>query len=319
MLAGAVLAVAACSGPSPSPDAESESPGPVTTSPLALPSPSPGQQPRASSPFGLPPPQPSLSFTTSAEAEQHPAGTVTVAVDERRLNIGERVISLLVTNDTSAPLSVSAAMLTTPLYSEASIWTPGPTGSSTVNPGATVALPAPLPGPHCDSLSSSASVALTVDGSRRELDAADPHSVLARLHRQDCLELAVREVAALDLLPELTIAPDRRTAVVHVMVSPSGGGGTVLLEGFGNTTLLTEDRQRPWPRDISISGSDSPATLDIAVAPARCDPHALAEDKTGTKLPMDVSTEGRSGQLRLEPSPEFTRSVYAFVAGACGR
>ena len=269
---------------------------------------------------------------------------ISVTLDEQRLHIGEGVISVFVTNNTGASLSVSAVSLATPLFKEPSVWTPGPSGSSTLRPGATIAFPTALAAAQCDDNSAprdrpqeqphyqprgqapqpgtgqpeTANVLLTLNGQQHKFEATDPHASLDKLQREDCLEQAVREIALLDLMPALTVAADRRTAVVHLSIVPTGISGDLLLSGFGNTTLLTENPQQPWPRNISISGTDAPSIVDLAVTPARCDGHALAEDKAGTKLPVNVTTSHQSGQLRLEPSTDFTRSVYAFVSTACG-
>lgn len=280
-----------------------------------------------------PAPSPAATATSTGTATAA-LPEISVTVDEQRLNIGEGVVSIFVTNNTGGSLSISSATLTTPLFDEPSAWTPGPSGSSTLRPGATIALPAALAAARCDNISDqapqdqapqpdtsqpeTANVLLTVNGRQHEFEAADPHSALGRLQQQDCLEKAVREIAVLDLIPALTIAADGRTAVVHLSIVPTGISGDMLLSAFGNTTLLTESAQQPWPRNISISGTDAPTTVDLAVRPARCDAHALAEDKAGTKLPVNVTTSHRSGQLRLEPGTDFTRSVYAFVSAACG-
>jgi hypothetical protein len=252
-----------------------------------------------------------------------------VSLDEQRLNIGAGIISILVTNNTGAPISITAAALATPRFDEDSSWTPGPAGASTVRSGATVALPAPLAAARCGGSADSgqppdsgrpetATVLLTLNGLQHEFEAEDPHDALVRLQGQDCLERAMLAVASVVPMPTLSVAADGSTAVVHLSVIPTGVSADLMLANFGNTTLLAEDPQQPWPRNVAIAGTDPPTIVDLAVKPARCDPHALAEDKAGTKLPVKVATGQRSGELRLEPSGEFTRSVYAFVAKACG-
>lgn len=272
---------------------------------------------------------------------------VTVSLDERRLNIGEGVISIRVTNHGPVPISISGAAVATPLFEGTSDWVPGPSGSSTLRPGATLALPAPLAAARCDEIPNSAAtvsvpaaatvpatataqatatgsardatVRLTIDGVESLYNAPDPYSALARIQAQVCLERSVREVAALSLLPEVTVAPDGRTAVVHLSIVPTGKRGQILIIGAGTTTLLAENPQQPWPRNISVLGTEAPTIVELSVIPARCDPHALAEDKTGTKIPVEVTAGALSGRLRLEPSTPFTQSVYAFAASACSR
>ncbi|MBP3037877.1 hypothetical protein J2M53_16685 [Arthrobacter sp. zg-ZUI100] len=117
----------------------------------------------------------------------------------------------------------------------------------------------------------------------------------------------------------MDVAPDQRTAVVRLSVVPTGNGGDMELNGIRGTTLLTEDPEQPWPRNLSIAGTGSASVVEVSVLPARCDPHAIAEDKAGTRLPVDITAGEWSGQLLLKPDEEFTRSVYAFVTAACAK
>ncbi|MDN3482561.1 hypothetical protein QMA10_11580 [Arthrobacter sp. APC 3897] len=99
---------------------------------------------------------------------------------------------------------------------------------------------------------------LTVDGHEQEFTASDPYSTVQRLNQQDCLEQAVQEVAALDLLSELAIPPDQGTAVVRLSLVPTGSTGTFTITGFGTTTLLADDPGHPWPRNITVTGTGAP-------------------------------------------------------------
>lgn len=311
----------------------------------SVPGPEPNTGPQESQAAPSVPSAPYASLQPTAPETPEGSPPVTVALDERRLNIGESVISIRVTNHGPVPISISGAAVATPLYEGTSDWIPGPSGASVLRPGATVALPATLTAARCDEIPNSAAavpvpatatvpasasatatdsaqdatVRLTIDGVESLHNAPDPYSALARLQAQACLERFAREVAALTLLPEVTVAPDGRTAVVHLSIVPTGKRGQMLITGAGSTTLLAENPQQPWPRNISVLGTDAPTLVELSVLPARCDPHALAEDKTGTKIPVEVTAGALSGRLRLEPPTPFTQSVYAFVAAACSR
>lgn len=232
---------------------------------------------------------------------------------------------MLVTNNGPGPVDITAAELSTPLYTDTSRWIPGPSGHSILRAGTTVALPAPLTAAlNCDDSPElkttppvEATVLLTVDGQQQNYVAPDPYAALERLQQQDCLEQAVLDVAALELSPDVAVSPDGGTAVVRLSIVPTGNSGSITLKSFGGTTLLAEDPRQPWPRNISVNGSDGPIIVELSVLPARCDAHALAEDKTGTKLPIDIETSAGSGQVRLVPDPKFTGSVYSFVQSAC--
>jgi hypothetical protein len=100
-------------------------------------------------------------------------------------------------------------------------------------------------------------------------------------------------------------------------VTPSGGSGSVRVR-IDSTTLLSKAPERPWPREVAVEAADEASVIELQAVPARCDAHGLAEDKAGTRFPLEVEVAGaRSGQLRLEPPPEFTAAVYGFVRSAC--
>ena len=60
-------------------------------------------------------------------------------------------------------------------------------------------------------------------------------------------------------------------------------------------------------------------TIKLAVRPARCDAHALADDKRGTILPFAVATgDGREGRLELPAGDALKADLYAYYAERCG-
>ena len=87
--------------------------------------------------------------------------------------------------------------------------------------------------------------------------------------------------------------------------------------GLGGTPLLSEHPVAPWPEDILLNGEASPDRLALGITPARCDAHAVAEDKIGTLLPVRLSAGGVEGGLLLRPSRRLAAEIYAFVAEAC--
>ncbi|MFD1214794.1 hypothetical protein ACFQ36_22460, partial [Arthrobacter sp. GCM10027362] len=149
--------------------------------------------------------------------------------------------------------------------------------------------------------------------------APDPFGILQRSHTRDCLAQAAGRVAVLSLDPELTLAGNgtARSAVVGVHIAPTGGTGTFTIEGPAATTLLDEDAAHPWPRNVVVAGTGAPRTLKLHIVPARCDAHAVAEDRLGIKLPLHLSAGDYRGTLRLEPPPDLARAVYSFIASAC--
>jgi hypothetical protein len=57
--------------------------------------------------------------------------------------------------------------------------------------------------------------------------------------------------------------------------------------------------------------------LALRVRPARCDPHAVAEDKVGTLLPLTVAVGSREGVLKVAADGQLRAQLYDFVTQAC--
>jgi hypothetical protein len=56
----------------------------------------------------------------------------------------------------------------------------------------------------------------------------------------------------------------------------------------------------------------------LAVVPARCDVHAVAEDKRGTFLPVFARVDGAPQGPVYVPMPDSARSsIYGFVGDYC--
>ncbi|MCY1242619.1 hypothetical protein D9M72_555900 [compost metagenome] len=57
--------------------------------------------------------------------------------------------------------------------------------------------------------------------------------------------------------------------------------------------------------------------LSLRIRPARCDPHAVAEDKVGTLLPLRVDAGGRQGVLKVAAGAVLKARIYEFATAAC--
>jgi hypothetical protein len=289
-------------------------------------------------------PSPGASATPTASATSPSAAQpVAAEISQFRDNYSKQIIEIQLTNNTTASLTVLGAELTSPLFSSGIIWRPTD-GGVELPPGQAKSLPAPLPAPDCTLGSASASAggregAATVSLRLAAIagpagqqpataPAADPYGVLTRNNAEMCLAEAASAVAAFRLEPELEVSADARTAVVRLTITPrnSGTGGprTLTIDRIDGTTLLEEDPGAPWPRSVEVSsGGDGvggqSAVLRLLIRPARCDPHAVAEDKVGTLLPLRVRVGGREGVLKVEAGALLRGRIYDFVTSACGR
>ncbi|WP_246527824.1 hypothetical protein [Pseudarthrobacter albicanus] len=280
---------------------------------------------------------------------------VTAGINQFRDNYSRRIIEIQLTNNTAGPLTVLAAELESPLFPSGISW-PAPGGGMELPPGQPKSLPAALPAPDCGQGSAPAgsasgtaaavtatpgpadagpggpaTVSLRLAGpeGRTEQQAAvpapDPYGVLTRNNAEMCLAQAAAAVAGFRLEPDLEVSADGRTAVVRLTITPRrpAGGQLLTVDRIEGTTLLAEDQDVPWPRSVTVGAGGlrpGPATvLRLRIRPARCDPHAVAEDKVGTLLPLRVRVGGREGILKVDAGGLLRGRIYDFVTSACGR
>lgn len=156
--------------------------------------------------------------------------------------------------------------------------------------------------------------------------ATDPFGVLARNNAELCLTREASAVAAIALAPELEVAADGRTAVVRLLIQPraasgsgAAGAGELMIDRVEETTLLAEAPQAPWPHSLTLRTGGPSAEVRLGIRPARCDPHAVAEDKVGTLLPLRVRVADREGVLKIDAGNRLRGRIYDFVTKACGR
>ena len=287
------------------------------------------------------------SPTAAATASATSTGPVTAEISQFRDNYSKQIIEIQLTNTTGHALTVLGAELTSSLFAAPITW-PARTGGIELPPGQPKSLPAPLPAPNCGSpaapeaqpeaqpgagawatpgAAGDARVSLrlaTPEGTvpvPAMAPAADPFGVLARNNSELCLAREASAVASIALAQDLEVAADGRTAVVRLLLQPRAAGGTgeLVIDRIEETTLLAEAGQDPWPRSVTVRAGGAPAEVRLGIRPSRCDPHAVAEDKVGTLLPLQVSVAGRGGILKIDAGNQLRGRIYDFVTKACGR
>ena len=118
--------------------------------------------------------------------------------------------------------------------------------------------------------------------------------------------------------PELKVAADGRTAVVRLIITPTaqvGGPERLTIESIDETTLLAQSPSDPWPTNVTVGTVKQ--ELPLTIRPARCDPHAVAEDKVGTLLPLRITLGDRQGLIKVAASNDLRGRIYDFVTAAC--
>lgn len=160
--------------------------------------------------------------------------------------------------------------------------------------------------------------------------ADDQGGRIVDLHDAECFEQEVNDLATLSItgLPEVRTLGEALVADLVVEVTPGGGPGVLELVRVRNTTLLQlidpdTGERRPEGRQLdlmlpdAIRGEAAPHSVVLTVVPARCDAHAVAEDKQGTRFRFDVELDGREGTVGVSAPREVTVELYDFVQRAC--
>ena len=270
--------------------------------------------------------------TPTAEAS---AGPVTAEINQLRDNYSQQIIAIQLTNTTSGPVTVHGASVASPLFAGTIEW-PGTPGRIVLPPGLTKILPAQLPAAECGlqtgPVAEGPALALRLavgpgPESAATLRATDPYGVLSRNNAEMCLAQAAAAVAGIRLEPELEVSADGQSAVMRLTIVPRstpgavnpGSTGSLTINRIDRTTLLEEDPSAPWPRSDSVNAGDASQQLRLGIRPARCAPHALADDKVGTLLPLRVSAGGREGILKVDAGAPLRGRIHEFITAACGR
>ena len=272
--------------------------------------------------------------SATASATPIPTGPVTAEISQFRDNYSKQIIEIQLTNTTGHALTVLGAELTSPLFAAPIIWS-ARTGGIELPPGQPKSLPAPLPAPDCGSPAGPGATSGAAGDARVSLrlatpegavpvpamaPATDPFGVLARNNSELCLAREASAVATIALDPGLEVAADGQSAVVRLLLQPrAAGAGELVIDRIEETTLLAEASQAPWPRSVTVRAGGAPAQVRLGIRPSRCDPHAVAEDKVGTLLPLQVRVAGREGIVKIDAGSQLRARIYDFVTKACGR
>ena len=183
----------------------------------------------------------------------------------------------------AAPVRVTALQLLVPGFTPA-----GATAKDTrFEAGRAIALPAPYGEPECaaDTAGRPVEAVVTVAGAdepvRVVLD--DPSDRAGGLRERECAAQRVAQLAPLAWQEAWTTAgtgPDL-VSVGRLDVGPVTGDAPVTVEALGTTTLFGYEAALP----VTVAPGER-ATVEVRLVPARCDPHAVAEDKQGFAPPV---------------------------------
>lgn len=277
---------------------------------------------------------------TPTPTETPMAAPVSALINQLRDNYSQHIIAVQLTNTTDTPVTVLGAVVVSPLFSGTIEWQPAP-GGIELPPGQTKILPAQLRAPECGVRTAppdaGAAVEIRFAGDSdavppttlpaTTVPATDPYKVLDRNNAEMCLVQSAAAVAGIRLEPDLEVSADAQSAVLTLAITPrSTPGGanpgsteSLTINRVDGTTLIQEDLAAPWPISVSVQAGGASQQFRLGIRPARCDPHAIADDKVGTLLPLRVTAGGRDGVLKIDAEAQLRGRIYEFITTACGR
>lgn len=250
-----------------------------------------------------------------------PDGLVT-SIQQGRMDVEARQLVVRVENTTSAPVAVERLAFTAPaLDGELAYDAP-----FELSAGEAIAIRIDIPDSRCDVPTAAGTVELAVTTDEGTATGTvtpdDPFDTLARLNNSDCLAESVATVAEITMPEHVrsTGTGSDRRAVIDVQVTPvASGDASMHIEQVANTTLLSNESGAEWPLDLEVEAGDPPFTIELPVAPARCDAHAIADDKRGTIMGFDITTsDGRAGRLDRPSGDTLKAELYAYYGERCG-
>lgn len=254
---------------------------------------------------------------------------ITVAVTQLRSDVAERQAQVQIRNGTDGTIRIGAVRLDDPRFAGSA--TRVIERTSTVAAGATLNVRVQLPDAACGSDSdasatnaprSTVTVDYEIDGraGTASAPAAEVFPFLDALHARDCAAARVAETADVGF-GAFTPSAAGQPAELDLSVVPRSEEGALEVSGIRETNLLSFIGVDAGllALDIDFAGDARPAaTVTLPLVPARCDPHAVQEDKRGTVFTLDVTVDGTPGQVTLAAPPDLKARLLTWVTAWCG-
>lgn len=220
------------------------------------------------------------------ERKPLPSGIV-MHVDQTRLERTTRQVFIRVENNTKRDLTITAFRLTSPRFKQVT-WE----GKDVMEPGQETDLEFTMPPGRCgDDLDASVRLTYRIgDSGERESvgKADDPYHQIGLMLDRDCAKRTLAEAADLEVgTPTIDGSGPTSVLRVPITLTPTGNRDDVRFGGFESTPLFRQADDSPVGVDIPIS-PNQPTQIEMSVVPARCDAHALADDKVGRLFGMRV-------------------------------
>ncbi len=248
-------------------------------------------------------------------------------VRQTRTDVDGGMVTLLVSNTGGEPFTVTDVRIDSPLFATAPHWV----GETVVPAGQAKALRVPFPDAVCGAdrpadgaFDGVATVHARVDGSDFDLTrtASDSLAALVRLTGVECAVAELDATALIALDENLRVEEDdgHPVALLDLVITPRGSGtGSFVIDTSGSTVLLRQDPDTVRQLGLEVTASGSPTSVTLRYIPSRCDPHAVAEDKVGTRIPLTVTfPDGTTAAIVAAASSTLKGRIFEYVGQYCG-
>ncbi len=247
----------------------------------------------------------------------------TVTVVQPRTGIAMGIIAMQVTNTGDETIAVASAELDSDYLGAPLVWDGEPV---TLAPGRAVDLRVSLDTWDCDTdaaADATATIGYSIEGGgsgTATVQAPDTTIVLPGLWQGACLAERVAEVIDLRAVALESSGAVGDVGELVLSTEPTGADGAVEIHSVESTTLLAPfdgvSGVPTVPLEVEL-GVGGPPEVRIPFVPNRCDAHALAEDKIGTRIPLQVTVGDLSGRLVLPATDELRAEMYEFYGAYC--
>jgi len=154
--------------------------------------------------------------------------------------------------------------------------------------------------------------------------ATDRYGAVALFMDRDCAEERLGAAATLELGAVRIVGLGKDSVYeLPVTLTPTGAQEAVGFAGFEDTVLFRQvsgsahvDEGVTYP----LGPDDPPVEVVLRLVPSRCDPHALADDKVGTLVPVRVTGPDlpSAAEFYLPIGGERRAALRGFVPTYCG-
>lgn len=244
---------------------------------------------------------------------------VSVAVTQLRSDVADRQVEVRVHNGGAEPVEIGAVALVDARFTAPA--TRVVERTSTLAPGGTVDVRVQLASVDCAAPTDAAS-SVELDWAQGDqagqavVAAPEVFPFLADLHARECVAERAADRAAIDFT-DFTPSDYPLPATLGLSITPRPGDADLRITGIRETNLLTFDGATGGVRELDVTAADPAQVVSLPLVPARCDPHAVQEDKRGTVFTLEVVIDGDAGQFTLAAGADMRARILTWVSEWC--